>query len=362
MKKIFAVLLTLLLVLSVAACTKKPEPEPEKKPGLAYFCMQLGDLSYNDNGWRACKEVSEKYGFEPIAIELGNNNGAIYESSFLEVCDSGKYSYIVTQAGNTLADITMKHASEYPDIKFVVFDMAPTATVGLPNVTGISYAANDACFLGGYVAAALSKNKKVGVVTDNDNPLINDFVTGFFDGAKYYDSTVSCLNTHTGTWDAALFSEQTQNMMSEGYDVVFALGYQGCWDGAQKMGGREAGFYLIGVDDDQWLAYQGTDDAALVDPIVTSVIKKIDVSIIAVFDKFMNGDNSVWGALEQQGLDTGAMDLTYNEHYKEIVPQELQDKIQAVKADIASGKINPKSYYFDFENFEAFDAWRTAQK
>ena len=364
MKKFIAVLLSLLMVFSFTACTNNGggKEEPTEKPGLAYFCMQLGDLSYNDNGWKACQEVSEKYGFEPTAIELGNNNGAIYESSFLDVCDSGKYSYIVTQAGNTLGDIVMNHAQEYPDIKFVVFDMAVTAEVTHDNVTGIAYAANDACFLGGYVAAALSKTKKVAVITDNDNPLINDFVTGFFDGAKYYDSTISCYNAHSGKWDAALFADITEEVMRNGYDVVFALGYQGCWEGCAKVGGRENGYYLIGVDDDQWARYQGTDDADLVDPIVTSVTKKIDVSIISVFDKFMNGDDSVWGSLDLQGVDTGAMDLAYNEHYQEIVPQDVQDAVQTVKEDIVSGKINPKSYYLDFENFEAFDAWRSAQQ
>ncbi len=366
MKKISIVLLTLLITFSLVGCSGNGDDNDtsdQTKPGLAYFCMQLGDLSYNDNGWKACQEVSEKYGFDPTAIELGNNNGATYESSILDVCDSGKYTYVVSQAGNTLSDIILEHADEYPNIKFVIFDVAPTADIGEhTNVTAIAYGANSASFLGGYVAASLSANKKVAVVTDNDSPLINDFVTGFFDGAKYYDSSISCYNAHTGKWDAALFSDVTKELMQNGYDVVFALGYQGCWQAAYDMGGREKGFYLIGVDDDQWLAYQDSDDAKLVDSIVTSVVKKIDVSIVAVFDKFMNGDDSVWGQVDVQGVDTGAMDLAYNDHYKEIVSQEVQDAVSALKESIINGEVEPKSYYFSFANFEEFDAWRSAQQ
>ena len=56
------------------------------------------------------------------------------------------------------------------------------------------------------------------------------------------------------------------------------------------------------------------------------------------------------------------MDLAYNDHYKEIVSQEVQDAVTALKQDIIDGKVEPKSYYFSFASFEEFDAWRSAQQ
>jgi len=178
MKKILIALLTVMLFLAGCSGTPKTPDTPEQgKGGLAYFCRTLGDFGFNDNGWEGSQAAAAKYGYEPTAIELGNDT-ATFENALLDACESGKYTLIVTQNGSGLGDYVRKHAEEYPDIKFIVFDMGITEDPVLPaNVYGIAYKACDSCFLAGALAAMVSENGKVGILS-NDNPGGNDFAAG----------------------------------------------------------------------------------------------------------------------------------------------------------------------------------------
>lgn len=360
MKRFITVIFLLCLCVSLVACGSTPSdggstPSGEKE-GLVYLCMQLGDLSFNDSGWRGCKESAEKYGLDTFAIELGNDTST-FEAAFLDACDSGKYKYLVTQSNNTLSDLVLKYAPDYPDMKFICFDIAYGTEIPYDNVTGIAYEQNDGSYLAGMLAARLTKSGKVATITGNDVPVLNDFFAGFIDGALSVNPNIKVTVSFTNSWDAAVAKEVTAQMFADDIDVVFALNGSGSWDACNEAGGLEAGKYIIGVDDDQWAMYQNTDDADLAEPIVTSMMKNVGNSIIACFDKFMNGDDSVWGVVELQGIEEGAIDLAYNDHYKEIVSAEVQAEISAARDDIISGKINPKSY-FDFANYDEWAKYR----
>ena len=89
----------------------------------------LGDMGFRDNGLRGVQNVCETYGCEYDVIELGGDKST-YENAFADACDSGEYAYIITCSNGGMSDLVLKYGPEYPEIKFVTFDVGATiATV-----------------------------------------------------------------------------------------------------------------------------------------------------------------------------------------------------------------------------------------
>ncbi len=358
MKKLVICFLAAMLLLS--GCSNngggKEEEKPEKKQAVAYFCRTLGDFGFNDNGWQGTKKAAEKYGMEAQAIELGDDT-ATFENALVEACDSGKYTMIVTQNGSGLGDYVRKHSVDYPDIKFIVFDMGLTEDPNLPkNVYGIAYRASEACFLAGALAAKISENKKVAILS-NDNPGGNDFAAGFVSGAKYADPDVQ-VYYYYGMADAAAWQEQASSLYQMGVNVIlagsgrFALGV---FNEAYNRGGTEKGNYVIGIDTDMWYTLTQTESVDIAQVIVSSATKELAYTIEDAIDRDQKG-TLPWGTLESSGIKEGGANVAINDNYKALTTTEVQDYMSDLIKKVTSGEVKPTSFY-DFASQEAFLAW-----
>ena len=98
----------------------------------------LGDMGFRDNGLRGVQNVCETYGCEYDVIELGGDKST-YENAFADACDSGEYAYIITCSNGGMSDLVLKYGPEYPEIKFVTFDVGATTEVTSDNVCAINY-------------------------------------------------------------------------------------------------------------------------------------------------------------------------------------------------------------------------------
>ena len=136
MKKLFALLLTLAMVLSLAACGggkteapaasgDKPAATETEKPadsGKTYKVAMICDSSISDGGWgMACYNAmiaaAEKYGWE-TAYSDSIDQSAYYDN-IVSYCDLG-YDLIYAP-GNQYTDAVLQAAEEYPDIIGLIF-------------------------------------------------------------------------------------------------------------------------------------------------------------------------------------------------------------------------------------------------
>ena len=139
MKKLFALLLTLAMVLSLAACGggkteapaasgDKPAATETEKPadsGKTYKVAMICDSSISDGGWgMACYNAmiaaAEKYGWE-TAYSDSIDQSAYYDN-IVSYCDLG-YDLIYAP-GNQYTDAVLQAAEEYPDIAFALLNGA----------------------------------------------------------------------------------------------------------------------------------------------------------------------------------------------------------------------------------------------
>ncbi len=358
MKKLVITLLAVFLLLTGCSSGGNGGSDggEEKKGSVAYFCRTLGDFGFNDNGWNGTKAAAEKYGYTAQAIELGDDT-ATFENALVEACDSGKYTMIVTQNGSGLGDYVRKYAPDYPEIKFIVFDMGLTEDPNLPkNVYGIAYRASEACFLAGALAAKVSENKKVAILS-NDNPGGNDFAAGFVSGAKYADPDVQ-VYYYYGMADAAAWQEQASSLYQMGVNVIlagsgrFALGV---FNEAYNRGGTENGNYVIGIDTDMWYTLTQSESVDIAQVIVSSATKELAFTIEDAIDRDAKG-TLPWGTLETSGIKEGGANVAINDNYKKLTTPETQTYIEDLLAKVKSGEVKPVSFY-DFASQEDFLSW-----
>lgn len=363
MKKLLSILLCLLMLLTLGACagpkeeSKEPENVEEEK-GIVYFCLRLGDHSYNDNGWEAVQEVAKAKGVQADVVELGFETST-FNSTVLDICDSGKYSILVTQSNNGLAESCREAAKLYPDMKFICFDCSNDLVFDTDNIIGIAYREYEAAFMVGTVAAGATRTGKVGVVCFMDVPTGNDAITGFIDGVKTFNPDVTVAVSYANGFDAAVYLDQTNTMYDAGIDIVYGYGVsEAVHQAASTRGGAEAGFFTIGITSDEYTLYKNSNTPELADGILTSSEKDIKATILGVFDMIDKG-TADWGKVMSMGVADGMIGYSDNEQYQKYVSEEAKARVAEIEKEIIDGKLKPKTF-FDFADYDTYAQFRDA--
>lgn len=291
----------------------------------------LGDKSFNDSAWTGLQRAEKDMGVEIKAVELGGDPSK-QEPTLRDVSDSGVDIIMVASGG--LTEAVAKVAPEYPDVKYVAFDVSPSFEITNDNVYGIAFKQNEADFLAGAVAAKLSKSGVIGFIGGQENPIINDFLVGYIDGAKQAKPDVKIAVSFVGNWtDSAKGKEMSFAQVLLGADVLHGVA------GGAGLGVIEAAaekkLWAIGVDSDQTLLFEGADKAKS-DAIVTSALKNVGDVLYNLIKA--DGEGKVnWGKSEALGIKEGAVGLARNANYMKNVPADVQTWIDQLEEKVKSG-------------------------
>ena len=87
--------------------------------------------------------------------------------------------------------------------------------------------------------------------------------------------------------------------------------------------------YAIGVDSNQNYLQPGT--------MLTSMVKRVDVAVKNAFTEAASGKFT--GGSVSLGLAENGVDWALDKDNRELVTPEMEAKVNAIKADIVSGKI-----------------------
>ena len=351
MKKILSLLIVLTLVVSLAACgapaptTPDPAPSPET-PGeptepaeslrvALLLNGTLGDKSFFDSADRGLKQAKEEYGdnFEFTTVEMTTDETK-WLPTLYDYADDGSWDIIVVGTWQMAEPLT-EVAPQYPDQKFIIFDQDVDYSAGdMDNVYSILYKQNEVSFLAGAVAARLSESNIIGFLGGAENPVINDFLLGYIQGAKFIEDDIRVVVSFVGNFydtpkgkDLAL-AQYKNNGVDIGFNVAGLAGL-GQIDAAQ-----EVGKLAIGVDSDQALIF-GEPTA---NSIPTSALKNVDASIFRAVG--MEFEKTVpYGEIENLGIAEGGVGIADNEFYQKLVPAEVRTEVEELAEKILSGEI-----------------------
>ena len=318
MKKILALLLALVMVLSLAACGGSEAPAADAPAAASEFKVAMvtdyGDItdqSFNQTTWEACLKFGETTGTEVKYYKPTTNDTAGRVAS-VELAIAEGYNVIVMPGyafGGTIAEVS----GNYPDIKFIALDVAKgdlletavalkgesydynpdnwtlTDYVHMDNVYCAIYQEELSGYMAGYAAVKLGYTK-LGFLGGMAVPAVMRFGYGYVQGvdaaAKELGITVDMKYAYGNQFfgDADITAVM-DTWYAGGTEIVFACGggiYTSAAEAAKKVGGK-----LIGVDTDQQPIIDGQYGEGMT---VTSAMKGLaPTTIDTLTDVIKNG-------------------------------------------------------------------------
>ena len=365
-KKLFAVLMSTMMVCSLAACgssTSSTETSTaaastevsatteaastddastdasasyasasvnkDFKIGIVTDVGGIHDGSFNQSAWEGAEKAASELGITANYQE--SKTDADYKPNIENFIDQD-YDLIVC-IGYQLADALKEEATANPDTHFAIVDDSSNAD--LPNVTCLMFEQSQASYLVGYVAGLTTKSNTIGFVLGMSTDTMNEFGYGYLAGAIDANPKVKVLQTNANSFsDTAAGKTAANNMVAQGADVIFhAAGGTGLGviDACQ-----EAGIWAIGVDSDQSSIAPKT--------ILTSAMKRVDN---AVYDAAKLGaEGSYKGGVVTYTLADSGVDIAPT---TDNIPADVLTKVNDVKAKIISGEITVPKTKADFE-------------
>ena len=291
-----------------------------------------GDGTFNDSAARGGDKVKAELG---AAVDELEATTAEDRQTNLETLTSNGNNPIIA-VGFAFGDALAKVAAANPNTFYAdvdgYFDNAPS------NVAFLSFAAEQGSFLVGCAAALKSKTHHVGFIGGQEIDLIKAFQAGYDAGAKQCDPTVQLESQYLGAagdnaaWNSPDKAKEIANgWYKSGVDVVYtAAGGSGAGTIAAAV---ESNAWAIGVDSDQYLTAKPDEQKH----ILTSMIKRVDSSVFQVTKAFKDG--TLKGGVIVYDLKTDGVGYSTSGGYLD----DVKDKLEAIKADIISGKITVPS-------------------
>ncbi len=378
MKKIFALLLALVMVFSLVACASKTETpatetkteetatettteekteepaaeeekteEPAAEEGKVYNVAylvngNLGDKSFFDSAEAGLAQLKADGRIDYVTIEMGgtDEDQPTWLSTLYDVSEDGGYDLIICGTYQ-MPDYLKEVATQYPDQLYAIFD--DTTYVGVnQNVVNLSYRQNDMGYLVGVYAACMTvdtnvaninEDAVVGFVGGVDSPVINDFLIGFIEGAQSVNPDIKVDTRYTNDYvDTAIAKEYGLSMINDNKcDIIWGVaGNAG--NGAAEAALETGKAWFIGVDSDQELTFS-PDLAAIT---LTSGLKNIGNSL--VFDEWDAG-RTYWGQVVELGIAEGGVGIVTDKNYDKLASAETKAAVEAAQNAILNGEV-----------------------
>jgi basic membrane lipoprotein Med (substrate-binding protein (PBP1-ABC) superfamily)/class 3 adenylate cyclase len=202
--------------------------------------------------------------------------------------EDGDFDLVIWSGPSAVAITIAREAEKHPDTHFVYLEtdleeleayVRGIELVGVPNVTGVSLLDGSASYLGGYLAALVSKSGVVSVVGGVEGVVIR-LVQRFTEGAEAARPGVEVRVDYSDSFvDQDACDRIANRQIDDRADVVFAAAGQ-CGLGALEAASIR-GVWGVGVDRDQ--SYLGPH-------ILASVVKRFDRVIELVVRRFLEGE------------------------------------------------------------------------
>jgi basic membrane protein A len=265
---------------------------------------------------------------------------------------------IIITVGFDMGNATEAAAKAHPMQKFAIVDYSYSPNI--PNILGLTYETNQDAFLGGYLAAAMSKSGIVGTFGGQNIPPVTIYMDGWVAGVRYYDqqnhksvkvlgwtptpgrATGSLAGNGVFTNDftnQALGKTDTQTLIAQGADVIFPVA------GAVGLGAAAAVQQAGSGDLMEWVDTDGCVSAPQYCSLfITSVTKGIVPSVSGAVEAAAKG--TFKGGVYVGDLANDGVSLAPYHDFASKIPASVQSALVTIKAGIESGKISvdPDSY------------------
>jgi basic membrane protein A len=334
--KLLALLLCLVaLAASSSSCTgaKNEADDPTRvRVGIVFDIGGKDDRSFNAAAFEGVKRAERELGVVLRDVEPGNPTSI--EPAMRAFAERG-YDLVIG-VGFAQAPIMEIVAKDYPHINFAIVD----GVSQLPNVASLVFKEHQGSYLVGMIAARTTRTGKLGFVGGMDIPLIHRFATGYEEGAKAVNPSISVYRNFVGVTDSAWNNpgkgkELALSQIGKGADVIFtAAGNSGlgAFDAVEQAGkgadGR-ATHYVIGVDSNQNMVKPGY--------VLTSMVKRVDNAVYDIVNDVKN--KRFQGGIHVFGLDKDGVAFSLDQYNQSLIDPSVLQEVEAARQKIIKGEI-----------------------
>ena len=379
MKKFFALLLSLAMVLALVACgqketttpddTQTPDdttPEVEYKIAMITDYGDITDQSFNQTTYEACKAFAEDNSIEFSYFKPAGDNTADRVAMIEKAVNDG--FNVIVMPGYAFGGAIVEAAPEFPDVKFIALDVAAgdlleTAVakageaydytpenwdlnkyVDMSNVYCAVYQEELCGYMAGYATVKLGYTK-LGFCGGMAVPAVVRYGYGFVQGADAaaaelgVDASIQYAYANQFFGDPDITAAM-DTMYAGGVECIFACGgnvFSSVAEAAAKVGGK-----VVGVDVDQAPIIDAWGEGMT----VTSAMKGLASSTKSALKGIVEDDNwtNMAGKIDNLGL-VSATDLDANfvgiptGDGTQFSDSFTKADLEALVADLYSGKI-----------------------
>jgi basic membrane protein A len=330
------------------AATASSSAAPTSSAATAAFkaCMVtdtggIDDRSFNASSWQGVQEamsssIAGKYLQSTTESDYVPNINAFISQN----CG------IIVTVGFLMGDATQTAAKAHPNQKFAIVDF--NYTPPLSNVDALLFNTVQDGFLGGYLAAGMTKSGKVATFGGQKLPTVTIYMDGFYDGVQYYNSKhgthVKVLGWNETTQNGNFtgdFTDQTKGQaltntfITEGADIVFPVAGNVGLGAAKAVQQADASGQNVNM---MWVDTDGCISAAqYCKYFITSVEKGIQTAVKTAIVSAAGG--SFKGGNYIGTLANGGVSLAPYHDFASKVPASLQAELNQVKQGIINGSI-----------------------
>ncbi len=311
----------------------------------------IDDRSFNASSWAGMQ-----------AAEAANSN---IDVKYLQSSTPSDYALnintfpgekcgIIVTVGFLMGPATEAAAKAHPSQKFAIVDCsyASGCLTGTKesNIDQLTFNTVQDGFLGGYLAAGMTKTGKVATFGGEDFGTVTIYMDGFWDGVQYYNKQhgthVQVLGWNEQTQKGSFtgdFTNQTkgetltQTFISEGADIIFPVAgnvglgaAKAVQDADAAAGSQKVNMFWVDVDGctsaPQYCKY-----------FITSVTKGIVPSVKSAVVSAENG--TFTGGTYIGTLTNGGAVLSPYHDFASMVPASLQSELKTIEAGIENGTI-----------------------
>lgn len=322
------------------AAEEEPADAGDFAAGMVTDVGGVDDRSFNETSWNGLQQAEDDLGIQVTVLESQQQTD--YATNLSQLIEQG-YDVIVT-VGFLLGEDTATFAADNPDTLFAIVDFAYDEPED--NVKGLIFATDEAAFLAGYAAAAMSQTGVVGMFGGLEIPTVTIFMDGFAAGVAYYneqnDANVTVLgrDLFAGNFESTDDGRRIgEDLIAEGADIIMPVaGPVGLGTAAAAMDNE--GVMIVGVDTD-WCV----SAAEFCSVMLTSVVKNMDVAVFEAVEDAFNGETDNWSEPFLGTLDNGGVEMAPFNEFEDQVPEGLQAELDEIQQMIIDGEIVVTEYY-----------------
>ncbi len=303
----------------------------------------IDDRSFNAAAWAGMNAAAAAN--TNISVKFSQSTSPSDYTPIINTFVSQKCNIIVT-LGFAMGDATKAAAKANASQKFAIVD---NVTPGA-NVNSLVFNTVQDAFLGGYLAAGMTKTGKVATFGGQEFPTVTIYMDGYYDGVQYYNQKhgthVQVLGWNEKTQKGSFtgdFTNQTkgqtltQTFISEGADIIFPVaGNVGL--GAAKavqQADAAAGSQKVNME---WVDLDGCISAQnYCKYFITSVLKgetlAVKTSVLAAASGSFKGGDYIGT------LANGGVSLAPFHDWDSKVPASLKSELQQISKGIQDGSI-----------------------